>query len=389
MVTEIRMPKLGLTMEEGTINEWQFKEGNAVKKGEVLATIETDKVAIDYESPISGTLLKILVHEGETAVISTLIAYIGETGEKIPEVVGKQLAVEQKKSAVQKGDREIKKTTQKNDRPVAISPIAKRLAREHNISFLNVAGSGPSGRIVEADIKNLIDEEQNGEEKEFAYHVEKPSKTKRLTAKRMSRSFQTAPHFYLQRDIEMTFAENKRESLNESNEIKITYTDLILDALGTALEKHPNMNASWSEEGVRIYKDINIGFAVATLMGLVVAVIHNCNKKSIGEIAQERNDLVIRANEKKLNTADISRGTFTLTNLGMYAINNFSPILNPPQAGILATGTITEKPVVKDGEIIPMLMMSVTLAADHRVVDGAQGAEFLKTFTELMANSGK
>ena len=205
----------------------------------------------------------------------------------------------------------------------------------------------------------------------------------------MSRSFQTAPHFYLQRDIEMTFAENKRESLNESNEIKITYTDLILDTLGTALEKHPNINASWSEEGVRIYKDINIGFAVATLMGLVVAVIHNCNKKSIGEIAQERNDLVIRANEKKLNTADISRGTFTLTNLGMYAIDNFSPILNPPQAGILATGAITEKPVVKDGEIIPMLMMSVTLAADHRVVDGAQGAEFLKTFTELMTNSGK
>jgi len=262
------------------------------------------------------------------------------------------------------------------------------LAKENKIDLTEIVGTGPKGRIVEADILKLLQSSGGPSKDLLNFRLEKLSKTKIITGERMSKSFQSAPHFYLHKDIEMSSAEELKDKLNASNTTKITYTDLIIKALSSSLETHPLLNAEWSPGGIKVFEDINIGCAISSKTGLVVVVIRHCNKKSITEIADERNALIQRANNHKLETIDVSLGTFTLTNLGMYAIDSFSPILNPPQAGILATGAITEKPVVNNSEIFPQLMMSITLAADHRVVDGAQGAEFLLTFDEVINKTG-
>ena len=388
MVTEITMPKLGLTMEEGTVTYWLVKEGQPVVAGKPLLTVETDKVSIDVEAPANGILLKILVEEGITVPISTIIAYIGEQGEKVPEKVEKPAEPEATAPAmIRTVGKQPAASPREPGKPVSISPIAKKMAAENHIPYENIIGSGPGGRIVEDDIRKAIQESVQ-KKPEVPFTVEKLSSIKRVTAQRMSESFQTVPHFYLRRQLNMEKIAALKDRLGQdaglAGQVKITYTDLLLKALAEALKAHPYLNASWSEEGIRLYQTVNLGLAIAVPQGLVVAVIKDAGSKSLENIAMERATLVEKAGAGKLTQDDIRDGTFTLTNLGMFDIDDFSPIINPPQSGILAIGTIAEKVVAENHQVQIRRMMNVTLAADHRVVDGAQAAEFLKSFAELV-----
>ena len=388
MVTEITMPKLGLTMEEGTVTYWLIKEGQPVEGGKPLLTVETDKVSIDVESPASGILLKILVEEGNTVPISTLIGYIGEPGEMIPEATEKQAKAEEIVSSAVKMVEKVTVTTQKEvGKPVSISPLARKLAVDNQIAYEGITGTGPGGRIIEDDIRKAM-QMSTPEKQGVSFTLEKLSPIKRITAQRMSESFQNVPHFYLRRQLNMEKMAALKDRLGQdaglAGQAKITYTDLLLKALAEALKMHPYMNASWSEEGIRLYQKVNPGFAIALPQGLVVAVIKDSHSKLLATIARERALLIEKAGTGKLDQDDLSGGTFTLSNLGMFDIDDFSPIINPPQSGILAIGTIAEKPVVENHQVQIRRMMNVTLAADHRVVDGAQAAEFLKSFAELV-----
>ncbi len=388
MAIEITMPKLGLTMEEGTVTYWLVKEGQPVVAGKPLLTVETDKVSIDVEAPANGILLKILVEEGVTVPISTTIAYIGEPGENVPEKVEKQAEPEAIAPAMTRTvEKQAAASPRESGKPVSISPIAKKMAVENNIPYENINGSGPGGRIVEDDIRKAI-QEMTQEKLEEAFTVEKLSSIKRVTAQRMSESFRNVPHFYLRRQLNMEKMAVLKERLgNDANlagQGKITFTDLMLKALAEALKDHPYLNAAWSDEGIRLYQKVNLGVAIAVTQGLVVAVIKDAGSKSLQNIALERATLVEKAGAGKLTQDDIGDGTFTLTNLGMYDIDDFSPIINPPQSGIVATGKIAEVPVVENHQVQIRRMMNVTLAADHRVVDGAQAAQFLKSLAELV-----
>jgi len=390
MAIELTMPKLGLTMDEGTINSWLKKEGDYIEAGKTLLTVETDKVTIDVESPVSGTLLKILVKEGETVPVSQPIGYIGQPGEILPDAKVQEKVPPQHTPEFTKP---VEITTSipgsGTERPVSISPIARKLAAENKIDFSDVQGTGPGGRIIEEDIQKLI-KANDSEDKNKHYRAEKISPLKRITAQRMAESFRETPHFYLQKQLNVDKLVAIKEKLisdtKQSNSFHVTYTDFLLKNLALTLQSHPYLNASWVEDNIHLFQAINLGFAVASPKGLVVAVIKDAQIKSLSDIAMERSDLSKKAKENLLSQDDVSGGTFTLTNLGMYGIDNFLPIINPPQSAILAVGAISEKPVVYDHQIGIHQMLDVTLAADHRVVDGAQAAEFLVSFTEILTN---
>jgi len=393
MTTEVIMPKLGLTMTEGKVIQWLKKEGETVQEGETLFTVETDKVALDVESPASGTLLKILVPEGGTAPIAEVIGFIGSPGEPLPEV--KKVAPQPAASA----QPSLRPVTPAQAQPVSagapqpISPLARRLAADHNIDINQVAGSGPGGRIVEADIQKIIaDKGTVGEQVQPAMDVPSElrplNQVKRITARRMSQSFQTVPHFYLNVELICDRLVETRERLQaefeNKHQVHLTYTDFLMKALALTLPQHPLLHASWEDGQIRVYQEVHLGLAVSTPQGLVVAVIHQSEKLSLLEIARRSDELTRRARENKLTPEDVANGTFTLTNLGMYGVDSFLPIINPPQSAILAVGAMTERPISEQGRLVLRPTMKLTLAADHRAVDGVEGAEFLKSLVEVL-----
>lgn len=387
MAIELTMPKLGLTMDEGTINSWLIKEGDQIEAGKTLLTIETDKVTIDVESPATGTLLKILVKEGETVPVSQLIGYIGQPGEILPDVKAQKKPSQLKPESPKPVNQAISNLGSATDKPVSISPIARKLATENKIDFSMIQGTGPGGRIIEEDIRNALKAKEI-EKEGTLYRTEKVTPLKRKMAQKIAESFREVPHFYLQKQLIVEKLVALREKLlldsQKSNSVHLTYTDFLLKSLAVTLQSHPYLNASWAEDNIHLFHAINLGFAVATPRGLVVAVIKDAQTKSLADIALERSDLSKKAKENLLSQDEVSGGTFTLTNLGMYGIDSFMPIINPPQCAILATGAISEKPVAQDHQIVLQQTLAVTLAADHRVVDGTQAAEFLVTFAELL-----
>lgn len=448
MVAEVIMPKLGLTMTEGTILQWFKKEGDKVKSDELLLEVETDKVAIEVNAMDSGVLLKITVDPGEAIPVGGVIGYIGEPGEAIPSVAdipyqpaaAGQATLEKRNAA----DRE-----EEADEVVRISGLARRLARENNIDYRQLRGTGPQGRIVEADILNAINAQQatippeeprikvsgiarrmaaeNGVDLrtvrgsgprgrivkadiEKAVELRRPtpdqagrslaaeemtlselhplSQVQAISARRMAESFQTAPHFYLGIDITVTRLVATREHLTPYVEsragVRLTYTDFILRALALGLPEHPKLNASWDDGQVRVFQHVNLGVAMATDRGLIVGVIPMAERLPLEEIAIQRAGLAERAKSGKLMPTDIEGGTFTLSNLGMYGIDDFVPILNPPQSAILGVGAIVERPVGEQGQIVLRPVMRLTLSVDHRVADGIEGAQFLQTIRQHM-----
>jgi pyruvate dehydrogenase E2 component (dihydrolipoamide acetyltransferase) len=391
-------------MEEGNIVEWLKEEGDEVEPGDILAEVETDKATMELESYHEGVLLHIGVKEGPVPV-NEVIAVIGEEGEdyeaQLKEAQEESQDDEEKEEEKEKEEKteesqeketkEEEKTTQKEqDERIKASPLAKKMAEEAGLDLSKIEGSGDGGRIIKRDIEEYKEKKQEapsaapgvleGEEVE-----EMPvSQMRKTIAKRLSESKFTAPHFYLSREINMDKAIEARKKINEMDDIKISFNDLIVKACAVALTKHPMVNASWKGDKIIKHKKVNVGVAVAVEEGLVVPVIDNTNFKSLSQINDEVKDKAARAREKKLTTEEMQGNTFTVSNLGMFDIEEFTAIINPPDSCILAVGSIKQKAVVENDEIKVGNRMKITLSCDHRVVDGATGAQFLQTLSDLL-----
>lgn len=393
MATTVIMPKLGLTMTEGTIERWLKKEGDRVQKGEPLVEIITEKINFQYESPASGILRKILHHEGEVVPVATPIAIIAEEGEVIEEIEGMspELQMETPPPTVfQKEKRE------EIPKRIFASPLAKKIAKEKGIDLSTLQGSGPRGRIVQKDVLQAL-ELLKVKEVPPPSPIQIPAGKviplkgiRKIIAKRMTESFQNVPHFYLSIEVEMTALQDLRERLREEIEkrtgARITLTDLLVKVSASALRDHPIMNSRFEGDQIRLMEEINIGVAIALEDGLIVPVIHQADKKSLTEISLSLRDLTQRAREGKLSLEDVEGGTFTLSNMGMLGIDQFNPIINPPQCCILGVGRTIEKPVVRGKEIFIKPMAWLTLSSDHRIIDGATGAKFLSQIKRLIEN---
>ena len=381
MVTEVVMPKMGQTMERGTIIKWLKKDGEEVKKGEPLLEIETDKTTIEVEARDSGTL-KILAQEGEEVPIAKTIAYIIKKGEPAPEVkISEQLKLEGEAAAV---------------RRVKASPLARKIAKEEGVDLTQVMGTGPGGRITKEDVLAYLKrraevspaEAVSAESVQAEYEVVPMSSMRRAIAMKMVKSKMQVPHFYVSVQVDMTEAARLREGLNSVIEtksgVRLSFTHLLVKAVASALEKYPQLNATVEDDEVRIWKDINIGIAVSLEDGLIVPVLRGANKLDLFEITSRVSELVAKARKKRLREDEFSGGTFTISNMGAFDVDSFIAIINVPEAAILATGRISDKPAVVDGELTIRKIMTMTLSADHRVVDGVTAAKFLQEAKRLL-----
>lgn len=413
MAEIIRMPKLSDTMTEGVVAEWHKKIGDNVKSGELLADIETDKATMEFESFQEGVLLYIGVEKGKTAPVDSILAIVGKKGEDIKallesdkkapapaaetpaastpapapkkeEPVAAPVAAPVAQSAAPKATSAPPKVA--NDGRFKVSPLAKKLAGDKNINLSFIRGSGDGGRVIKRDIENyqgsgaaLVMEE--------SYSDEPVTQMRKTIARRLAESKFSAPHFYLTMEIEMDEMIKAREAINQvAAPVKISYNDLVIKAVAIALRENPRVNASWRGDFIRYSNHIHIGMAVAVEDGLLVPVIRFADSKTLSQISVESKDFAQKAKNKKLQPADWEGNTFTISNLGMFGIEAFTAIINPPDACILAIGGIHETPVVRDGKVVPGHIMKVTMSCDHRAVDGATGSAFLQTFKQLMEN---
>jgi len=415
MPIEIVMPKLSDTMEEGRIIKWLKKEGDFVNKGEVIAEIETDKADMELESFASGILTKILYQEGDTVPVGTVIAILaGELrGEEPPKgsaktsppptaVKGKvaELSVSEKPAENKEAEIKITLPDQIERNLVKISPRARKLIEERGIPIPEIKGSGPNGRIVEEDIERFLKESKGKKSEleplltitqaptEIIEEVIELSRMRSAIARRMTLSKQTIPHFYVTGEVDMEEAVSFVENLNRTaeGEVKITYNDLVIKASALALRDYPEINAHFTDNRLVVKKDINIGVIVAVKAGLIVPVVREADKLSLKEISATVKGLRERVFKRESTPEDLTGGTFSISNLGMFGVEEFAAIINPPQVGILAIAAIKEKPVVKKGNILPAKIMKVTLSADHRAVDGVIVAKFLQRLKELLEN---
>ncbi len=423
MAEIIRMPKMSDTMEEGVIAGWLKKVGDEVKSGDILAEVETDKATMELESYDDGFLLHVGVKDGESVPVDGVIAIIGEKGENIDDIL-KEVSNEQnnneavdakdekeeivdednpvKENLEVKEEEEVKNTEDKiedinidfsneSDR-IKASPLAKKLASEKGVDISMVKGSGDGGRIIKEDIENFKHSE-NIPTKEVklpeiyskeSYEEIPVSQMRKTISKRLAESKFSAPHFYLTMEIDMDNCVEGRNKINETSDVKISFNDIIIKAAAVSLRKHPMVNASFLTDKIRVNNHIHIGVAVAVDEGLLVPVIRFADNKSLSHISTEVRNLAGKAKNKELQPSDWEGNTFTISNLGMFGIDEFTAIINPNDACILAVGGIKNTPVIKNGEIVPGNVMKVTLSCDHRIVDGAIGSAFLKTLKELI-----
>ena len=472
MAVPIEMPKLSDTMEEGVLSAWLVDEGEEVSSGDVLAQVETDKATMDLEAFDEGVLLKQLIAEGDAVPIGELIAVIGEEGEDISDLVGEaggdgaattepepepdteepeseepadsepepaepeseeseaeeptetapEPEVDTEPEPAPSGDGQLRDRTPEpvpagtdaEGRRIKASPLARRIAQEHDVELAQVEGSGPEGRIVRRDVEAWVEEQEAAPEpaaepapepapepaveeptyvmpdEEAAYESEDISQMRETIARRLAESKYSAPHYYLTVDIDVEKAVALREDLNELAEeqgrAKISFNDLITKACALSLHDHPYVNAAYRPDEGEIHKHnrVHIGIAVAIDEGLITPVVRNADQKGLSQIARETKELAKRARNRDLEPEEFEGATFTTSNLGMFGIEEFTAIINPPNSAILAIGEIRETPVVEDGEVVPGTRMKVTLSCDHRVVDGAKGAAFLDTVTSYL-----
>jgi pyruvate dehydrogenase E2 component (dihydrolipoamide acetyltransferase) len=400
MATKVTMPKLGLTMVEGQIVEWMKKEGDRVEKGEILYVLETEKAAFEVEAPEAGILAKIIAKVGDTVPVGGLVAYITQPGEKLEDVLIEGAKVEIKKDIGENlrkeemtdffgSDMERQKTAGK----IKISPLAKNIARQHGIDLFSIKGTGLDGKIMKEDVLKAIEEKKQPVvaapfEASEKYTIAPLTTMRKTIARRMSHSFQTAPHFWVVEEVDATELKKVREILTPGIEkqvnIKLNYVDLLIKFISKALAEFPYMNASWTDEGVRLWKEINIGVAVDVPKGLIVPVIPRAGEKSLTEIVAARSDLVNRGREGKLKLEEMAGSTFTINNMGGLGLLYGNSVINPPESCILTTGAIRDRPAVAGGEIVIRPIMTLSLGCDHRVFDGGYSVKFMLRLKELI-----
>jgi pyruvate dehydrogenase E2 component (dihydrolipoamide acetyltransferase) len=385
----ITVPKLGQTMEKAVIEKWHVKEGDTISKGDVVLEITTDKATLEVESYASGTVRRIVVPEGEEKEVGSVIAFVGDPGEEIPDVAEVE---KETKAAVAEPEPEpaapaapAKAPAEKAGRPgrVRATPRAKKLAREMEVDLAGVTGTGPGGRITEDDVKAASSGAPAAAPAAEGVAEKKPlSAMRRIVAERMAQSAKEAPHYYLNMDVDMTTAVELREKLKA--DYKLSYNDMIVRACATALSEMPDVNSTWLGDGVGVRSSIDIGIAVGLEDGLIVPVVRQADKKSLEEIASAGAELIEKARGHKLLPDDYGSASMTVSNLGMFGVASFQPVVNLGESVILGVGAITERAVGIDGEVALRRMMTITLSCDHRVVDGAVGAQFLARVRELL-----
>jgi len=406
----VLMPRLSDTMTEGVIASWNKNVGDTVKKGDVLAEIETDKATMELESYKNGTLLHIGAQKGEKIAVNELLCIIGEKGKvdveaivaaakaggtAAPAASAEQPAKETE--AAPAAQPEESHSSSGSDGRIKASPLAKKLASEKGIDISKVQGSGDNGRIIKQDVDNYKagSEPAKAETKSSSSIPQVPagkesyeevpvSQMRKVIAKRLAESKFTSPHFYVTMAIDMDAAVAGRAKMNETSKVKISFNDMVLKACAMALKQHPAINSSWLGDKIRRNHHVHVGVAVAVEDGLLVPVVRFADTKSLSQIAVEVKDYAQKAKDKKLQPSDWEGNTFTISNLGMFGVDEFTAIINPPDACILAIGGISQVPVVKNGAVVPGNIMKVTLSSDHRVVDGASAAAFLQTLKSLL-----
>ena len=400
MAEVINMPRLSDTMEEGTLAKWFKKVGDTVKEGEILAEIETDKATMEFESFYDGVLLHIGIDEGSTAPVDSIIAIIGSKGEDISKIINNDTpAVKEEPTPVVKEEptpvvkEEVKADSTisiSNDR-ILISPLAKKLANEKGIDISAIEGSGDNGRIIKRDIDSFKPSnysqftQPRPHLKESSYETQNSTMRKAI-AKRLADSKFSAPHYYLNIELEMDNIISFRKQFIQTQNIKISFNDIIAKAVSLSLAKHPKVNSRWYDDKIIYNEHVHLGVAVAVDDGLIVPVVKFSNSKDLPQINSEIKDFAERAKNKKLTPSEIEGSTFTISNLGMFGIESFTSIINQPNSAILSIGAIVQKPIVKNNEVVVGNTMKLTLACDHRTVDGATGSLFLKTLKEYIEN---
>ena len=444
MATQVVMPKLSPTMEEGQISRWLKNEGDKVSMGEPLAEIDTDKATMEMQALSTGVLRKILINAGESAPLGQIIAVIGEPDEDISALLEQAGSGAQTQAAPQAAPPPEEEKTeappekespasaskpaspsgngaqaastsgaQANDRLI-VSPLAARMAAEAGINLRSLTGSGPGGRIVKRDIEEAINSAQQAAEAgapqspqrhlravqpgtqpaqqppvegASPYRDEPTSVLRQTIARRLVTSIGPVPHFFLTTEIEMDRVVEMRRAVNELDaELKVSINDVIIKVAAAALIQHPQVNASFQDRNIRYYERADIGVAVAIEDGLITPIVRSADQKSLSQIAGEVRELAERARSRKLLPEEYTGATFSISNLGMLGIDEFTAVINPPEAAILAVGAVTPKPVVRDGQMAVRQMMRVTMSCDHRVIDGATGARFLQTFKRMLEN---
>jgi len=393
MAVAVILPKLDEAMRTGRIVKWIKKEGDRVEKGDVILEIETEKTAFEIEAEASGILSKVMAKEGDDVPVGATIVFILQPGEKAPEVPEPVVKVEEE--IKEEVPVEVPKIT-KEAEAIKASPLAKSIAKEHGIDLSLVAGTGPGGRITKEDVLQALEESKvvttppAREEPELAEEERVPlSSMREVIARRMTESFQ-APHFYLTVEVDTQELGKTREQLIPLIEskigIRLTVTDLIIKMVAKALEDNPSVNCAYADGAMKLFKRIDIGLVAAVEGGLIVPVIRQADKKSLAEITQARAELAQKARDRKITKEEMTGSTFTISNLGMFGIDQFSAILQPPEGAILAIGRITDKAVVRDGQIVIRPMMTLTLSIDHRVLDGVLGSQFLQSLKGYIEN---
>jgi pyruvate dehydrogenase E2 component (dihydrolipoamide acetyltransferase) len=436
MATKVIMPKLSPTMEEGQISRWLKKEGDKVSMGEPLAEIDTDKATMEMQALANGVLRKILINEGQSAPLGQTIAVIGEADEDIaallaeaPAAAPKQEEPKQEQPKQQQAqeppapspppqvraaaaggaqsagavtDGRQPQAASSDSARMIVSPLAARMAAEAGIDLRSLQGSGPGGRIIKRDIEAAISQPQAAsaqpaypravEPGQFPqaaspYRDEPASEVRKVIAKRLVTSLGPVPHFFLTTEIEMDRAAEMRKGINALDpELKISINDIIIKVAAAALRQHPEVNASFQGNFIRYYEHADVGVAVAIEDGLITPVVRSADQKSLSDIAAEVRALAERARSRKLKPEEYTGASFSISNLGMFGIDEFTAVINPPEGAILAVGAMSAKPVVRDNEIVVRQMMRVTMSCDHRVIDGATGAKFLQTFKKILEN---
>jgi pyruvate dehydrogenase E2 component (dihydrolipoamide acetyltransferase) len=414
MAEIVRMPKLSDTMTEGVVAEWHKKIGDTVAEGDLIAEIETDKATMEFESFYDGVLLHIGVEKGDAAPVNDILAIIGEKGEDVAGLIAEATSaapVEEKKeeTPVAKAEPtptpspaiavapsapvESKPAASSNGR-IFVSPLARKMAEEKGINLATVNGSGENNRIVKSDIENYTPTTAGANSFAAAVGTESYtdvplSQMRKAIARTLTASKFSAPHFYLKMEVDMDNAIAARKAINADEGIKISFNDMIVKASAAALRKNPKVNADWVGDAIRYNDHIHIGVAVAVDEGLLVPVVKFTDTKGFDQIGHEIKDLAARARDKKLQPEEMQGGTFAISNLGMFGIEDFTSIINPPNGCILSVGQIKATPVVKNGEIVPGNIMKLSLSCDHRVVDGAVGSAFLKDLKSFLENPVK